>query len=85
MIQVAALVVIAVFGTALFVRYHESTAERIYFTVERWRKLLGLIVLVAIAWTFLRSGRPELILISLVSIALATMYFMIERPNETLS
>lgn len=85
MLTIVALVAIAIFGTVLFVRYREDAAESVYFRIERWRKAGGLLLLVAVAWTFLRSGRPELILVALVSVALATMYVMIERPNDTLS
>ena len=65
--QIAALVAIVVFGTALFVRWRPGTAESIYGTYDRWRKLIGFAVLVGVAWTFLRSGRPELILIAVVA------------------
>lgn len=85
MLTILSLVAIVVFGTILFIRFREDTAESIYNRIEFWRKTGGLLLLVAVAWTFLRSGRPELIFISLVSISLATMYFYIERPTETLS
>lgn len=80
----AALVVTVVFGTAAVVHYRRQTAESVYDTFDRWRTLIGGVVLIAIAWTFLRSGHPELIFIALVAIALATVWVMVEKPHETL-
>ena len=79
-----ALVVAVVFGTAAVVHMKPSLAEGFWDTFERWRKLIGGVVLIAIAWTFLRSGQPVLILIALVSIALATVFILVEKPHETL-
>lgn len=82
--MILSLVVAVIGGTTLFYRLRPRKVKRTYTFMERLRKAVGGIILFAVAWTFLRSDRPELILIALVSIALATIYVIVERPDEKL-
>ena len=79
-----ALVVAVVFGVAALYRLRPSKVERTYNTVERWRKIIWGVVVIGVTWTFIRSGRPELIFIALVSVALASVYIVVEQPHKNL-
>lgn len=85
MLYIAALVVLAVGSALLLVRYRRQKVVRGYKRFQRWRTLISSIILVLVAWTFLRSGRPLLIGIAIVLIFLVTMYVIVDKPNETLS
>lgn len=84
MILEAALVITVVFGTAALAHYRRSKVESAWDTFDRWRTVIGGLVLIGISWTFLRSGHPELIAVALVAISLATVWFMVEKPHKTL-
>lgn len=79
---VFSLIVIAVGGTVLFATLRPRKAERVHNTMERWRKTVGAIAGALIAWTLIRSGRPEYIFAAVVMIALATIYIVIEQPHK---
>lgn len=79
-----ALIVLVIAAAYLLVRYRHRKVVVAYKRFERWRKFVGTIVFALVAWTFLRSGRPLLILLALLLIFLVAMYVMVDKPNETL-
>jgi hypothetical protein len=81
---VLSLVIAVILLTLTIYHLRPTKVKRTYTLMERLRKTIGGVVLFAVAWTFLRSDRPELILIALVSIALSTVYVLVERPDEKL-
>lgn len=81
---IAALVVLVVLAAWLLVRYRPRKVVGAYQRFEFWRRVFGTIVFVAVSWTFLRSGRPELILIALILIFLVAMWIIVDKPNEEL-
>lgn len=84
MLTLIALVVVAVFGTVAVYRYKPTRVEGTYHWFDRWRKIIWGLVLVGVVWTFLRSGRPELIAAAIVSIVLVTVFVLVEKPHRTL-
>lgn len=81
-LSIIAMVAIVVAGTVLFVSRNEQRAQKTHNTMERSRKGIGAILLVVVSWTFLRSGQWFLILAALLMIALATIYFCVEKPHK---
>ena len=79
---ILSLVVAVVLSVLLLYQLRPRKVKRTYTLMERLRKAIGILVLFAVSWTFLRSDRPELILIALISVALATIYVLVERPDE---
>jgi hypothetical protein len=72
----------AIGGTILFATLRPRQAEGVYRTFERSRKTIGGIFAILVSWTLVRSGRPMYILAALVMIALATLYWWVERPDK---
>lgn len=83
-ILIGGLVVGTVALTIAFTSWKRDRAERVYTRSEQARKAGGAVILVLIAWTFLRSGNPFLIAAALAAVALATVYVVVEQPHETL-
>lgn len=79
---IASLVIIAVGATILFATWKPDKARGIHRTFERSRKAIGAVFVILISWTLLRSGRPTYIGAALLMIVLATIYFVIERPDK---
>ena len=75
-------VVATVLVTLLIVHRHKEAVESAYSTFDYLRKLVGAILVVLIAYTFLRSGSTMLFFIALGLIAFATAWFAIERPDK---
>ncbi|NUC75053.1 hypothetical protein HTZ84_22570 [Haloterrigena sp. SYSU A558-1] len=79
-----ALVVLVVFAVATLYRLRPGKVERTYNTIERWRKIIWGVVVIGVTWTFIRSGRPELIALALISVGLAAVYIAVEKPHRNL-
>lgn len=79
------LIILATVGVTVLIaqRRRESIRDR-YHRFDRARKLVYAAALVLIAWTFLSSGDPILIIAAIGLIASATIYFVVERPHETI-
>ena len=75
-------VVATILLSLLIVHRHGETVESAYNTFDYCRKVVGAILLVLIAFTFLRSGSTMLFLIALGLIAFATIWFAVERPDQ---
>lgn len=82
---VASIVVVVVGVALLLYRWRKSAVERAYQRFDLARRFIGMMTFIAISWTFLRSGRPLLILVAAVLIFLVVLYVLVERPDETLS
>jgi len=65
----------------VFGRYRRAI-EQWYRRGERTRQAVTAVFLVAVAWTFIRSGDGLLILIAIGAIASATIYVLIEEPHK---
>jgi len=65
----------------VFGRY-DRAIEQWYRRGERTRQAVTAVFLVAVAWTFIRSGDGLLILIAIGAIASATIYVLIEEPHK---
>lgn len=85
MMYILSLVILTVGSAVLLVRWREQKVINTYKRFEFWRKLIGTFLFGLVAWTFLRSGRVELILAALILIWLVTMYVIVDKPNETLT
>ncbi|MFD1526037.1 MULTISPECIES: hypothetical protein [Halobacteriales] len=70
--------------TLLVVYRHGEAVESAYNTFDFLRRVVGAILIVLIAFTFLRSGSTMLFLIALGLIAFATIWFAVERPDKAL-
>ena len=75
-------VVATILVTLLVVYRYGETVERCYNTFDYFRRVIGGILVVLIAFTFLRSGSTMLFLVALGLIAFATIWFAVERPHE---
>ena len=76
-------VVATILLTLLVIHRHRSGVERAYNGFEYFRKLIAAILVVLVAWTFLRSGSQLLFLVALLLIVFATTWFAIEQPHKT--
>lgn len=81
-VELVLLVVAAVGIVYLWSTLSPSSAERTYNRLETLRKIGGAVVLFILAITFLQSGRWYLILIAILAIALAALYFVVEEPHK---
>ena len=81
---IAALFVLAIGSAVLLYKLRTNEVETAYNRFETARKLISAAAAGIIGWTFLQSGRPELILAAIVLLFLATVYVLVEKPNETL-
>ena len=75
-------VVATILITLLVVYRYGETVESAYNTFDYCRRVIGGILVVLIAFTFLRSGSTMLFLVALGLIAFATIWFAVERPHE---
>lgn len=75
-------VVATILVTLLVIWKYREPVERAYNTFEYLRKLIGAILLVLVAWTFIRSGSVYLFIIALALIVFATTWFAIEQPHR---
>ena len=82
---IVALLVLAIGSALLLYRLRTDRVETAYNRFETARKFVSALAFLIIGWTFLRSGRPELILAAVVLLFLATVYILVEKPNETLT
>lgn len=85
MLVIAALVVLTIGVAVLLVRFRQDQVVEAYRRFAFWRQFIGTILFALVAWTFLRSGRPALILIALVLVFFVTLYVLVDKPNETLT
>lgn len=75
--------VVATILLTVFVIYQwGDTVETAYNTFDYFRRLIGAILVVLIAFTFLKSGNSWLFAIALGLIAFATIWFAVERPDQ---
>lgn len=75
--------VVATILITLFVVYRwKEPIESAYNTFDFLRRVVGALLVVLIAFTFLRSGNRTLFAIALGLIAFATIWFFIERPDK---
>lgn len=79
---VVGVVAVTVVATAVIVHKKRDVVERGYERFKFLRKFAGAVILVVVAWTFIQSGSGILLAIAILSIFLATVYVMIERPHE---
>ncbi|MFP8891838.1 hypothetical protein ACLI4U_19010 (plasmid) [Natrialbaceae archaeon A-CW2] len=63
---------------------HDDRVESAYNTFDYLRRLVGAILVILVAWTFLRSGNSYLFGLALVLIVFATVWFLVERPDRDL-
>lgn len=77
------VLVVILLTLAVFWR-HGDSVESAYNTFDYLRRLVGAILVILVAWTFLRSGNSYLFLIALVLIVFATVWFLVERPDKDL-
>lgn len=63
---------------------YDQQTETLYNRSEQLRKIGGAIILILLIVTFLRSGDLFLTLVALGGIALATIYWTVERPDKQL-
>lgn len=75
-------VVATILVTILVVWRYRETVESAYSTFEYLRKTIGAILIVLVAWTFLRSGSLLLFTFALGLIVFATIWFLIEQPHR---
>lgn len=82
MLTVIALTVLVVVLTWLVVSWRREPIEAAYERGDQQRKLLTAVAVIVVAWTFIRSGDPWLMVLAVVGIAFATLYFAIEQPHK---
>lgn len=75
-------VVATILVTLLVIYRYGETVESAYGTFEYIRKFVGAILVILVAFTFLRSGSGWLFAIALGLIAFATIWFAVERPDQ---
>lgn len=77
-------VVATILVTALIVYKRQEQVESAYETFDYVRRFLGAVLVVLIAFTFVRSGNSYLFAVALALIAFATIWFMVERPDKSI-
>lgn len=77
---VLALILAAILGTIALWRLNEPGVRATVSFVEKIRMVLGILFLGLLAYHFLRSGNPILILVAVGGFAFLTGYALIERP-----
>lgn len=82
MIELVALVIIAVMLGFLYAVRNKRTAERHYDRMERGRKIGGALILTALVATFIMSGDPFRMGLALIAALLIGLYIGVERPHE---
>lgn len=76
-------VVATILLTLLVIYRYTETVESAYNTFDYCRRIVGAIIVVLVAFTFLRSGNGMLFIIALGLIAFATIWFYVEQPHKT--
>ena len=79
---ILALILVVVAATLVWAELRPQRAERTYGALEGGRKLAAGAFLVIFSITAIQSGRWYLIAAALLAIAVATLYFAVERPHE---
>ena len=77
-------VVATILVTLLVVYKRHEQVESAYNTFDYFRRFIGAILVILVAFTFLRSGNTYLFAMALFLIAFATIWFAIERPDKSL-
>ena len=75
-------VVAAVLVTLVIIWRWGSTVESAYETFDYFRRLIGAVIVVLLAGTFLRSGSTILFGIALLLIMFAVVWFYVEQPHR---
>ena len=79
------LILIVVFGVGIaLANWKHEEAKRWYDRFDFWRRVLGAVILIFLAATFIQSGNPILIGLTFVLIFLAGLYVAVEQPHRTL-
>ena len=79
---VLAIMIGTVLVTVLLVRRWQDRVVERYQRLRFVRRVGGAFIAVLIAWTLINSGEPLLMLIAVIGLASATVYWYIERPDE---
>lgn len=79
---VITIIAVTVIVTAFIVHWRRSRVESFYDRYKFISRLVAALVGFLIAWTLLHTGDPLLMAVAVVGIALATVYYIIEKPHE---
>jgi uncharacterized membrane protein len=80
--QVIVIIILTAAATVLLARNRQEQIKATYQRFEFTRKLITAFGVLLIAWTFLNSGDPVLMIVAIVGIVFATTYWYVEQPHE---
>lgn len=83
-IGIIALVVGVVAVTYVAVQLRRESVKTSYEKGKRYREIGTMTAAVIIAWLFIRSGDPLRMGVAIILFVIATVYVVIERPQDEL-
>ena len=81
-VTVVGIMLATVLVTLFVVHRNRERAIEWYERTKFFRKVGGAIIAILLAWTLINSGEPALMLLAIVGLASATVYWYVERPEE---
>ena len=81
-VTVVGIMIATVLVTVLIVHSRRDRAIELYERYRFFQKFAAAIIGILIAWTLINSGQPVLMLLAVLGLASATVYWYVERPDE---
>lgn len=87
-VEVVAMLEIIITLVAVFVlafaiaKWQDERAQRVHRRLERVRKIVGILIGILLVGTFIQSGRPILVLFSIVILVLTALYLAVDQPHK---